>query len=225
MDILTVLNFITSPKAVYIVTDSSFSDPADMRAAGFMTKAYMLPHLEGIIAGTGLARFVVDWFIQANTQFLVRDMVHLATFAPAQLQSLYRPYHDEFGERARSTIYHWGYDRASGQMRSYAFRSTSSFAAEELGFGSGLKPATELDELGIRSFPDDYIRVMERQKREDEALPIDKRVGIGGHITAFQLVATDDAAGGTQVLMSATRVKELSGFEADYDAACSKLRI
>lgn len=219
---MTVLNFFTSEKAVFIATDSSFSHADDKLPAGYITKAFLLPHLDGIIAGTGDPRFIADWLVRANTGFVVRNMIHLDQFTHQSLADIYRYRSTREGNLGTTTIYQWGYDPEIGTMRCFAYRSTNEFISEELPFGSALKPGYDIGNYEIRDFPNDFIDVIERQKAADEALPLDQRVGVGGHVVAYWMQATD-GPGGTQVTMSAQRVAKLSGFEHGYQMACDRL--
>jgi hypothetical protein len=219
---MTVLNFFTSEKTVFIATDSSFSHADDKHPAGYITKAFLLPHLDGIIAGTGDPRFIADWLVRANTGFVVRNMIHLDQFTQQSLAEIYRYRSIGEGNLGTTTIYQWGYDPEIGVMRSFAYRSKNGFISEELGFGSALKPGYDIGDYEIRDFPKDFIDVVERQKAVDEALPVDQRVGVGGHVIAYWMQATDEPSG-TKVTMSAQRVAELSGFEHGYQTACARL--
>ncbi|MNT74580.1 hypothetical protein D3C72_2134080 [compost metagenome] len=107
-------------------------------------------------------------------------------------------------------------------MRSFAYRSTNGFISEELPFGSTLKPGYDIGDYEVRDFPNDLIDIVERQKAADEALPTHERVGVGGHVIAYWMQATD-GPGGTQVTMSTQRVAELSGFESGFQTACARL--
>ena len=219
---MTVLNFINSEKAVFIATDSSFSHPEDKQPAGFITKAFLLPHLDGIIAGTGDPNLVAEWLVRANTGFVVRDMIHLDQFTQQNLVEINRCRSSGTKDTSSTTIYQWGYDREIGVMRSFAYRSTQGFVSEELGFGSALKPGYNIGDYEIQNFPNDFIHVVEKQKAADEALPLTQRVGVGGHLIAYCMHATDEPDG-TKVTMYTHRVTELSGFDYAYQRACGRL--
>lgn len=133
---MTVLNFINSEKSVFIATDSSFSHSDDKQPAGFITKAFLLPHLDGIIAGTGDPKIIADWLVRANTGFVVQDMIQLDQFTQQSLVEINQPRSSDTKDTGSTTIYHWGYDRQIGVMRSFAYRSANGFVSEELGLGS-----------------------------------------------------------------------------------------
>lgn len=107
---MTVLNFIVHEKAVYLVTDSAFSDPADMRPARFVTKAYL------IIAGTGIMAFIANWFIAANTDCVASDMAHLDGFASKRLRSIWAGISPEVERRGQHHDLNFGCDRAVGRI-------------------------------------------------------------------------------------------------------------
>jgi hypothetical protein len=220
---LTVLNFTTSAKNAYIVTDSSFSHPDDMMPAGYCTKAYTLPHLEGIIAGTGVMDFIAEWFIRANTGFLIRDLVHMDEYATASLQELFEPHRLRMGASAVSTIYHFAYDRNERRVRTYVYRSTKNFVSEELPYGSALKPYVDMGDHAINVFPDDYLPVIEAQKAADLRKPLAERVGVGGHMVAYSLRAHPKEGDEEHVEITSHRSAALSEYEAGYQLAMRRL--
>jgi hypothetical protein len=51
----------------------------------FTTKAFVLPHLRMVIAGTGAGRFLGKWFIRLNDRIAVKDIDNLNYHAPLTL--------------------------------------------------------------------------------------------------------------------------------------------
>jgi hypothetical protein len=54
--LMTVLNFLLTNEAVYLLTDTVLSDPDDLSPIAFTTKVHPLPHLQAVICGTGHAQ-------------------------------------------------------------------------------------------------------------------------------------------------------------------------
>lgn len=210
---MTVLNFITEEKAVYLVMDSLFSDATDMSAAGFTTKALLLPHLEGLVAGTGAMQFIFAWMHVINTSAQVRDVIELDGIAPSRLRALWAEFEEHYEHPGTATLYHFGFNRRSERFVTYAYRSERAFVSEELPCGLGVKPATDVGQYTFRHFPGDFLPIVEQQMREDQARPTSKRVGIGGHLIAYTLTAREDDQGSTHVILDCRRFTELPGYE------------
>ena len=57
---MTVLNFLLTDEAVYLLTDTVLSDPDDLSPVTFTTKIHALPHLQALICGTGHAQAIAE---------------------------------------------------------------------------------------------------------------------------------------------------------------------
>ncbi|MCZ4348039.1 hypothetical protein [Devosia neptuniae] len=220
---MTVLNFMFDEKNIFIVTDSTFSDPNDKMPMGYCSKAFCLPHLDGIVAGTGYASFIVTWSMHANTNFCVRDIPHLDVFAAEVLSEMYQQFSDERGLSGSTTLYHFGYDRVERRMRVFVYRSSSNFQSEELAYGYAVKPPIDASSFEIRSFPDDYLPIIEAQKAADEALPVEERVGVGGHMLAYTLRAFLQENGTESVVLNTWKSSEISGYEEGWQHAAGNI--
>ena len=142
---MTLLNYLLTDDAVYVLTDTVISDPDDLAPVGFTTKVYPLPHLQALICGTGHVQPIVEWVAHINLHLLVRDIVQLDQMAPSRLRALFGRYAlRQAGEREiTTTLYHFGFDNAARRFAGFAYRSVDHFCSEPIEPGFGFKPAPE----------------------------------------------------------------------------------
>jgi hypothetical protein len=148
---------------------------------------YVVPHLHGVIVGTGVGQFIIDWFRYVNMHMIVRNMAHLDEFAPTQLRELWGSQPEALRANATSTVYEFGYCAEEARFRGFAYRSEKNFVSESLPYAMGIKPALEPGE--ISTLPADFVRVARLQRDADRAKVVEDQVGVGGdlfflHITA-----------------------------------------
>lgn len=180
---MTALNWALQEDALYITSDS-IALTMEGEPRSYMSKLYPVPHLEGVITGTGIGQFIVDWFAEVQNRMLVRCVHHLDHFTPDALRELSRDYPlDE----ASTTIYHFGLSSKEGRFCGFAYRSTNDFRSERLDYGIGIKPALEPGPINNIDFPDWFVEIMERQREEDLQRPAQDRVGVGGEVHALQM--------------------------------------
>lgn len=155
----------------------------------FTTKFYPVPHLGGLICGTGLGAFVAAWFVRVNTGQVAEDLVQLDLHAPRVLRELARTpaYKDLFATHT-VTIYHLGFPAAGGPPCIFAYRSERGFASERLPVG-GLTLKPWIDLPAPWEFPRDFARAMQLQREGESQKPTEKRVHIGGDIFVCHLTA------------------------------------
>lgn len=173
---MTALNILLEPHRVCIAMDTLVARHG--QPWRFTSKIFPLPHLSGAMVGTGVLRFVMDWFVQLQTEVLAPDMLALDHHVPGALRLLARGHH--LDAAATTTIYHFGLDPETRAYRGFAYRSAHGFRSEELRRGRLLKPPVAGPADG--PLPAAFVALMERQKAEDRALPPAERVGIGGDI-------------------------------------------
>src|SRR5262245_60595909 len=183
---MTVLNFLLTDAAVYVLTDTVLSDPDDLSPLTFTTKVHALPHLQAVICGTGHAQPIAEWVALVNLSLPARDVVDLDRFAPAKLRKLFARYanEDAVGRDITTTLYHFGFDDRAGRFAGFAYRSPDHFRSEPLPQGFGFKPAPEwpFDSRKITKLPEHFIAIAKRQKAQDEASEPAKRVVVGGQL-------------------------------------------
>jgi hypothetical protein len=224
---MTVLNFLLADEAVYVLTDTVVSHPDDLSPVTFTTKVHCLPHLQALICGTGHVQSIIEWVVTVNMGILARDVVHLDQFAPAELRKLFAR-HTSGGIRDRditTTLYHFGFDAQAGHFAGFAYRSTDGFRSERLQEGFGFKPAPDwpLDGAEIKKLPDDFIAIAKKQKTQDEASALAKRVGVGGHLVFYAMQRIPGLHGAFTVQTSAAICHTFPDFEAMYVSAAAKV--
>jgi len=223
---MTVLHYVLEEQAVYLLTDTVVSDPATMRPMAFTSKVFSAPHWQGVMTGTGICPFVVEWAFTSMSTILARDFVHLDEYAPKALRRLYPKYQKMAGPAATSTVYHFGFNEDEGRFVGFAYRSANKFVSERLPYAIGLKPDPEYgpeEAVELNAFPADFISVAQRQKTRDEAKPINERVGVGGKLIAYYLNRFEDQDGALRVRTSMHECYDFPDYGRAYALACDAL--
>jgi len=181
---MSSLIFTTDETQAFVATDTLAA--FDGRPAFFTTKAFPLPHLRMVIAGTGLAGFLDHWLVSINTS-PVRDIDDLNSHAPAGLALVWGIFKKQFPGMTTetTTVYHFGFSENTGKMRSFAYPSEQSFAPKLLDYGPGVKPLCVVRDGW--EFPADIPELMNQQRSIQAKLPTQERVYIGGEIQIIHL--------------------------------------
>jgi hypothetical protein len=177
---MTALNFLLLDDRVYIAMDTLSIDPVTKRPGKFVSKIMPLPHLRGVLCGTGALQLILDWYVMIQAGAHVRDMVHLNDFAPEALRTIAQRYASD--NTGSTTIYHFAYDSAVERFRGFVYRSEKQFVSEELPRGIGTKPPLQVDLPESMELPNMFIDYVTRQRANDRAGSFEDRVGIGGEI-------------------------------------------
>jgi hypothetical protein len=178
--------FTSTPEGVLVITDTlaTTMDGADSHT---VTKCFVVPHLELVIAGTGLANLAAAWRGKVCDEMLCRDIDMLAPLATAALTQLWQDLQNEheLPSSMSSTIYHFGRS-TSGDYAGYAFRSTDGFAAERLGYGFGVKPPPVGNFASPESI-EEMVALAERIREEQRQMPLGERIYIGAQLVMTNL--------------------------------------
>lgn len=183
---MSSLIFATDAEQAFVATDT-LAVSYDGEPSFFTTKAFIVPHLKMIIAGTGVTGLMSKWFVQVAHGMVVRGIEHLDYHTPDSLNRAWTQLGEELPipDNFTTTIYHIGFSEEDGQMKSYAYRSKSDFDSEELTYGLRYKPECTVPENYRLPFD---IPTMMQEQREIQALkPIENRVYIGGEILITHL--------------------------------------
>lgn len=186
---MTSLLYYYEPQTVFIAMDTlAMTD--DCRPYLYTTKFFLLPHMAGMICGTGHGQFVLDWFTKINSGMLALDIPHLDEFTPEQLCTLAVKY--GISQASTVTVYQFGYSEAEQCFKGYAYRSKNGFQSELLPYnGIGIKPGVPFESSGPLRIPDDFIKIMNDQRQAEEAKPIQERVFIGGEMHVIYMTPTE----------------------------------
>lgn len=206
---MTAVIFNIGPAQVIVATDTLAMSQETRKPVFFTTKFYPLPHLHGAMFATGIGDLATQWFVRLD-RFVARDMHHLDAFTQPVLQELGR----QFGldESQTTTVYHVGYSEQESRYVGFAYRSADDFASERLEYGLRIKPPVQ--GATVESFPDDFVRLMRKQRDSDEALPSEQRVFIGGEIQTLVL---------ENKTMTIQTVHRFDNYETLYAQMCAQL--
>ncbi len=91
---MSSLIFYTDETQVLVGTDTLATHP-DGRPLKFATKAFIVPHLKLIMAGTGTGGLLGRWFVFMNDSTIVRGIDNLNYHAPRALRMLWQRHKQE----------------------------------------------------------------------------------------------------------------------------------
>jgi hypothetical protein len=190
---MTALNFILAEQYLFLVSDT-LSLTNDKDSFKYVTKILMLPHLKGVICGTGSFDLILKWYETIQKKIIGRDIDILRNYSSDELEKIY---FDELKAKDdhNSTIYHFGYIPGKEKFEGYVYRSKNGFAEEKLDYGLGLKPfGNEIAGYARQQIEDNLvdglINIMCKQKELDEAQEKEEQVGIGGSIHLLEFTKT-----------------------------------
>lgn len=216
---MTLLNWQMFPEHVAILSDTLSLSGDEKRPRTFMTKVYPVPHLGGVITGTGIGQLVTSFYMQVVAEMIVDDTEHLVEFAPEVLRSMWAEFGDKLPDGATTTIYTFGLSKESGEFIGFAYRSTNDFEAEELQHGTAAKPAPSMEELQAVEDLAGLGKLALKQQADDRALPRRKRVGIGGEMWLYLLTKSESGAVSFQI----QHVTDFPHFAEDHDVMLAQL--
>ena len=184
---MSSLIFNIEEHQVLVATDTLAVLPDSGKPFKYTTKAFVLPHLRLIIAGTGIAGFLSRWFVRINDQFLVAGIDSLDHHAPGDLPAIWAGFKHELAipDSMQTSIFHFGISENTGLLHSFAYRSNNNFRSEPLGPGIYARPEVAIPDS--YNLPHDLKKIMDDQRNMESSKPKDKRVYIGGEIEIHQL--------------------------------------
>ena len=181
---MTALNYYISKEEILLAMDSLALESSTKDPLLFVSKMFPLPHLRLIICGTGCLQFVIDWFSFIQTSILAKDINELDKFSSNILRDISLKYFDMMDD-FKTTIYHFGYLENSDTHTGFKYSAEDNFISTPLNYSVGIKPPISAIVEGtaeIKSLPEDFISIMHEQRQDDNSLPKEERVGIGGEI-------------------------------------------
>ena len=113
-------------------------------------------------------------------------MSYLDHDTPEELNTIWASMSEDERGSGTATIYHFGYDPDFDRFEGFAYRSSNNFESEALAHNIHTQPPMAA-QFSITGFPDDFVETCRGQKFEQDKLPADKRVHIGGHVMAYTL--------------------------------------
>jgi len=209
---MTALNYTIQPDQICLAMDTLVISAQDKTPLCYQTKFVTLPHLNLVIAGTGLASLIAHWFHIVNTSAVVRDIDHLNVFAPELLPKIAES--QEGTDLTTTTLYHFGYSVANNRYVGYAYRSADNWESDSLPDALGVKPVVDVPPTDNIQFPQFMIDIVSEQRRQDLLLPQAERLGIGGEI---QFVVMQNST------ITMSTVHRFESYESDYSRMAEKI--
>lgn len=184
---MSSLIFHTDQTQVIVATDTLATHP-DGRPLKFISKTFIVPHLNLIMSGVGSGAFLGRWFVYMNDSMIVRGIDNLDYHTPRALRMLWQRHREQFTipDEITTTVYHFGFSEVTRLIHSYAYRSTADFTSERLeSFGLRYKP--ECQPPTPYNLPQDFVTMMNEQRAVQAGKPKDERLYIGGEIEVHYL--------------------------------------
>ena len=184
---MSLLMFALDSNQVVIVADTLATYP-NGEPFLLVSKCAVVPHLEMVVAGTGIAQVGQRWAHQLQTATLARSIDLLDQHVPAALRKITADLEEEFGKLpGSSTVYHFGFSEESDGYTGYAYRSEQAYVSERLSGGFGVKPVPS-GEFTAPSDLDELVALGRRIRTEQDAEPKESRIYIGGEFWMTVLV-------------------------------------
>jgi hypothetical protein len=176
---MTLLMYELAPDRVMVLMDTLATN-TDGTPNKYVTKVQQLPHMQMVIACTGIDGFGERWAHRLSSRVLAVDIEMLDQYAPTVIAEVWSEMRAEndFGALT-STIYHFGQSRESGEYVGFAYRSAKDFVSERLPYGFGVKPAP----AGEPRLPEEFgswVDMAITIRQEQDRLPLDDRIHVGG---------------------------------------------
>jgi hypothetical protein len=177
---MTALVFALQPDQICVAMDTLVVGADNKKPMRFQRKFLSLPEKELLVAGTGHANLINGWFEYVSSLSDLGDIDDLDRFASSVLEASVTAA-GGLGE-ITTTLYHFGYSKAETKYVGFAYRSTNGFQSERLQYALGVKPPVRVESSDNIEFPGFMIDIVLNQQREDQQLPLEQQVGIGGEI-------------------------------------------
>ncbi len=188
---MTALNFVLMPESVTLVSDTLCTAGPQMKPYIYSSKIHTVPHLNGAFTMTGQGMFALDCLKALMVQIIARDIVEADPDVPDIYQQTWQKHLDLCRAEgtdmtgAKASVYHFGWVPSEDRVVGFEYKVENEFASERIPDGCWMHPDTVPD-IVIRH-PDDLVRITKKQKKIDDALPPEKRAGIGGDFHRLHL--------------------------------------
>lgn len=210
---MTALVFTIQPDQICLAMDTLVVAADDKAPLCYQTKFTVLPHLNLVIAGTGLASLITGWFHFVNGNVVVRDIEQINAYTPGALRRAAAEC--EGTNLTTTTLYHFGYSTFQKRYVGYAYRSTKNWETDKLPDALGFKPVVHVPSTDDIQCPQFLIDIVSEQRRQDLQLPLAERVGIGGDI---HFVVLENG------IVTISTVHRFESYESDYQQMAEKIR-
>lgn len=177
-----------TPEGVAIITDT-LATTVEGESHLLVTKCGIVPHLNLVIAGTGIAQLSASWWGRVMEAILCRDIDMLDLHTPDALRSAWGEMKPNLPTaKGTATIYHFGLSEEREIYVGFAYRSTNDFTSEELQPGFRVKPEPSTPLNDAPDSLDEMVSLALEIKQEQDSRPPAERICIGGELvlTALQ---------------------------------------
>lgn len=181
---MTAQNFVLDPEFLSLITDTLVTVGSQKKPYLYFSKIQVLPHLNGAFTSTGQGLFGLECYKALMVQILARDIIEADSDVPEIYRELWQQHIDLCASRgddltdAKATVYHFGWVPSENRIVGLEYKVGNDFASTRIPDGCWLLPDT-VSEITVRN-PDDLLRITQKQKEIDDALPVEQRAGIGG---------------------------------------------
>lgn len=187
---MTALNFAITDEGIFLATDTLVSRGG--RPLMFTAKVLDLPHLHGLITGTGSTVLFQRWSLTVLSEILAIEMHGLDIDTPEWLRKIWAELSEEERGDGPAYIYHLYYDPDIDEFGGFVYRSSNDFESEPLGHGIYPEPASDFEpalyrEFSITDFPGNLVRACRGLRFAQDRLDLDKRQHIGGQVIAYMM--------------------------------------
>lgn len=182
---MSSLIFVTNEKQILVATDTLVTSQGG-EPLMFASKATHIPHIKSIVAGTGAEGFINEWARIVSTKMIVNGIHNLDYHTPKGLRELWKTYSDGLNKELKATVYQFGISEVNRRVQSFVYRSENEFESESLEYGTVVKPECRIPEGNLFQL---IPSMMAEQRENQEKLPNDERIYMGGEIYALYLTS------------------------------------
>jgi hypothetical protein len=165
----------------------------------FCSKIFPLPHLGGVMCGTGNMELAIEWFKQIHHNFFsdakLRDVCDLNKETPDRLRKLFQslPQSSTCTETISSPslegkIFYFGYSLQEKKYRGFVYKSKNDFNSmaiepPQFAYQPLLASYPKFPEIqNEQEFIDTAIKIMKFQQNEEQKKPPANQIKIGGKV-------------------------------------------
>jgi hypothetical protein len=170
------------PEGVIIVTDT-LATTVQGESHLLVTKCGIVPHLNLVIAGTGIAHLSAVWWGLVMEAVLCRDVDMLNLHAPDALRAEWSKIEAHLPDGTETaTIYHFGLSEERNIYVGYAYRSKNDFESEELEPAFRVKPEPRNGLDDVPESLEGMVALALQIKQEQDERTASDRIYIGGEL-------------------------------------------
>jgi len=188
---MTSLIYHVTDEQACIASDTLMSR-VDKTPFHFVTKIMLLPHLRGVVCGTGSANLLIRWYCLLQEQAVIPTLAWMRDHTSHFLQQLADEL--QISRDAKTTVYHFGWDEETTKIDGVSFNLQDQFVPKAIDKKAlVIKPSypgvSDDAEVIFTNGVDGFAYLMAKQRRTDNELPLDERACIGGELHFVQITA------------------------------------